>query len=941
MRKVTDIRTIFISIRILTVLCLLLCHTAYLPAQTKDNPEDSYISRVKHEFDKENWEAGKKIAEEGLKDSPNDSYLRMLLGKYYFHKKQYNQARYELKKALEKNKDNVEAKQILVNVEMASERYSSAICYVNELLEVNPYWRGLWRKKIELYRLQGNTVEANRLFKRISQIYPEDTVLQKDYVYGLEMEALESQKKGKTDEAIALRMELLKNDPKNPEHYIEIANSHIKAGDFQQALSYIERGLSHTPDNHTLIEKKISLLADQKQYNQLLSYLQKQKSPAFQAQYNYYLSEAARDARESDPVTLYGKILERNPGDEEAFNYVFTYLYGAGQYEEALHITGKYRKAKGESKNILMKELSVYIKLGNRGKARRLMQQLLTKYPDDYDLKETYAKQLFEEAKEKISEENYSGAVTDLKEALVYAESETAEELNNALYSATMLQKDYEAALEIIRDMIVSAPQLPELYVKRADTHQKMKQYDKALADYETAVSMAAEKEKAILLEGYSEMIIPIIKDLNESYRYKESMEYIKKWLANDPSNIEAITHAVNLSYRMNKNQDAYTYARQGSKLHPDNLFFRIKMAEEEMAQTKNYHTVYHLLSEELEKEPYHKDLINTFTQATEKYGRQLIKEKKFTETLDVLNRGLRYAPADRTMKYLKGIAYEKMNRFDSAFYYQSFYDPAVIEAAEFRQHLKYLQYRGFPNEVGIYHLYSRHGDQDVLNTVSTIEYSRRQNKNVYTGRVNYSGRETGKGYQLQAEWTKIWNESTYTKVDAAWATRFFPKIAINASVYKDIKPLGGLEAEIGIGYKRLPGKENLSNLKLGCSKELDTWRLNVIFNNFLLSNSVDNGLKKNKWLYSLSGQARYHWDSPKNYLMGMAGVGTSPDVDLINFQLYEGFSKVNTMVGAGMGYLIFKNVSAGVIGTWYNYSVNENKYKNLYTVYLHANITF
>lgn len=38
-------------------------------------------------------------------------------------------------------------------------------------IEVNPYWRGLWRRKIDLYRKQGNDVEADRLLKRINQIY--------------------------------------------------------------------------------------------------------------------------------------------------------------------------------------------------------------------------------------------------------------------------------------------------------------------------------------------------------------------------------------------------------------------------------------------------------------------------------------------------------------------------------------------------------------------------------------------------------------------------------------------------------------------------------------------------------------------------------------------------------------------------------------------------
>ena len=78
----------------------------------------------------------------------------MLMGKYWFHEKNYDQSRYHLVKAIDDNYNNVNAKHLLVDVEDITENYSSAICYVNELLEVNPYWRGLWRRKIELYRKQ-------------------------------------------------------------------------------------------------------------------------------------------------------------------------------------------------------------------------------------------------------------------------------------------------------------------------------------------------------------------------------------------------------------------------------------------------------------------------------------------------------------------------------------------------------------------------------------------------------------------------------------------------------------------------------------------------------------------------------------------------------------------------------------------------------------------
>lgn len=947
------IKNRYIVILLLQVLAIISYTDCLFAQDVPVKDENDYIVRIKKEYDKGNWEAGKKIADENMKKNPKDSDIRMLIGKYYLQLKQYDKARYELQKALEINPNNVGAKQILVNVETESKRYSSAICYVNELLEVNPYWRGLWLKKIELYRLQGNTIEANRLSRRINQIYPQDSILKRSYLYETEMEAITKQKSGKIDEAIALRMELINKEPRKHEHYIGLADDYIKAGDIRNALIYTERGLSYAPDNMELINKKVGLLAEQKQYAALLNFLQqkmqKENLSSLRSQYNYYLAEAAREARENESATLYRKVLDTKPGDEQAFNHVFNSLYATYQYEEALNVISKYRRARGESKDLLMKELSIHTRLGNTGRVLSLTEQLLAKYPNDTDLKESYAKLLLEEAKIKMSEERFGEAIVYLKKVLVYGDADIVKVGQSVFYNAAIAKGDYATALEMVNSLIAADSGSAELYIKKAEVYQKMKQYDKSLTAYEEALSSAHETERQYYLGGYAELLMAVIKDLEETYRHGEALNYAERWIQKDPTNTEAIKYAVNLLYKMNRPDEAYMYVRKGHDLQTHDIFFKTKLAERDLADSSKLPLLYTSLLQDLKEWPYHKDLVNTFEQTCEDYGKLLIKEKKYSEGLDVVETGLRYSVHSKPLKYMKGVAYEKLNQFDSAYYYQSFYEPSPLEVAEFKQQLNYLQYKKHRNEIGFYHLYSRHGDQDVINSISTIEYSRYGKRNTYTGRVNYSGMDTGKAYQLQAEWSHIWNERTYTRIDAAWASKKFPKIAINASVYREFNIFGGLEAELGAGYKRLPGEENLSNLKIGAGKDLDSWRLNLVFNNFILNYEEEKNIavhtvrkeNKTKWLYNLSGQVRYNLTSPKNYLMGMAGVGTSPDVDLINYQLYEGFSGVNTMVGAGMGYLIFKNVSTGIIGTWYNYKVDKNNYKNLYNIYLNINVAF
>ena len=167
--------------------CLFLLITSSSGTDNGFQTPEQYAQIVQEHFANEEWEAGKELLEEGLQKYPNVSDLEWLMGKYWFHEKNYDQSRYHLVKAIDDNYNNVNAKHLLVDVEDITENYSSAICYVNELLEVNPYWRGLWRRKIELYRKQNNDVEADRLLKRINQIYPNDTILRKDYIYSMEV----------------------------------------------------------------------------------------------------------------------------------------------------------------------------------------------------------------------------------------------------------------------------------------------------------------------------------------------------------------------------------------------------------------------------------------------------------------------------------------------------------------------------------------------------------------------------------------------------------------------------------------------------------------------------------------------------------------------------------------------------------------------------------
>src|SRR5690554_2351395 len=135
---------------------------------------DEYFELAKQEGKKNNFHKALDYCLKATKLAPLDMDIREYLGKCYMEVGQLEQARIVLLDVLKKSPKRVDARHYLLNIETQTKRYSSAVCYVNELLEITPYSKTLWQRKINLYNLMGNRIEANRATIRLYQIFPED-----------------------------------------------------------------------------------------------------------------------------------------------------------------------------------------------------------------------------------------------------------------------------------------------------------------------------------------------------------------------------------------------------------------------------------------------------------------------------------------------------------------------------------------------------------------------------------------------------------------------------------------------------------------------------------------------------------------------------------------------------------------------------------------------
>ena len=207
----------------LTSLVVFLMMTLTAMAQDKIHKASYYVSRAEAFINSNSWTAAKREINNGLEEWPDDADLRYLNGRYYYMTGHLNEARYNLVRAIQTDDQHYKAKRVMVDVEDASKHYSSAICYINELLEFQPYDRDLWRRKISLYRKIHNNVEADAALERLARIYPNDSIVRNDLTKLHRRSIDKLMKKSTSAEQTALELEKwLEMDPDNLSYYIEL-----------------------------------------------------------------------------------------------------------------------------------------------------------------------------------------------------------------------------------------------------------------------------------------------------------------------------------------------------------------------------------------------------------------------------------------------------------------------------------------------------------------------------------------------------------------------------------------------------------------------------------------------------------------------------------------------------------------------------------------------
>lgn len=942
-----------------------------------------YDVNVRKLYAAQDYKRARKLLEQGLKTYPTNSTLNQLMGMYYLRHNQYEKARYYLYRGVRYNSGNHEAKRYLLAVEERTRNYSSAICYINELLEVQPYDKALWLKKIGIYRLQGNIQEADRLLQRLVDIFPNDTDLRNRLKGRMEEDLKQAKDQRNLQRGIASLRRMIKNDPSEMENYLTLSNLLLQAGRPDDALAVTSEALAEQPGSLLLAEKKASILAGMRRYDEAKEYIKSYQqryggSGTMGQMLNSIEEEAAGYALNNDPFLLYSRLYAKKKS-ADALDFLLNTSVSRGYTSDALYYIGEAKKMRGETPELLYKEYEIYKRIGNERKAMPLLEKILKKQPRNTDVADELANYRSKEASDLMLTQNYAEALPLLRFVRDHAaDKDLKQSAMNKMYTCYFDMRQYDNAAAMLDSIRAAFPQQDNIVLRMVDVLNKDGKTPQALAMLESELDKTSDDtRRALYLNAYEETAIPYIKSLMAAGATKKAMKQVEALLRYYPASPEGLLYAINASALLNNDANFAMYTKMALGYYPNDLRFRIKGATMLRQQGNPGEAIVSLLPL-LDEYTNDSLLIGAFSEASDEMAHMRMKEHKNEEALQVLNTALRYDANNQALLLSKGLAFEALKQYDSAFVYKNRYQPTLMEVAQHKENLDWLQNKSYANQITVEYRQARYGEEDMLTSVATLGYTRLLPRNNYSLRLNYAGRDGklndnlselnygpgGVGVQLQAEWEHRFNEKTTGRINVAGATKYFPRIAVNVGVDRQL----GVSwlAEIHAGYRQVElYSKRFEYMKPDTLTE-GGWIVGGWDKNFKSVLLLGAGLTKSWEQFSLGGKldglmygsqltvngsltgAFMPSGSRLKKLVASVSAGTAPQSEVIDVAYPNMFKKLNTSVSFGGTYLLSKNLTFNLMGSWNTFSIanvarvgtatdyvdtTSHQYKNLFSV--------
>ena len=900
-----------------------------------------FVERAQEYIRSGAWQEAKRNIDEGLAEYPSDPDLRYLNGRYYYVSHNLREARYNLVRATQEDDQHYASKRLLVDVEDDLNHYSSAICYINELLEFQPYDRDLWRRKIGLYRKLGNHVEADAALERLAHIYPNDSIVRRE-VRNRHRETWNGTLQKNTLAETADNLEQwLDLDPMNLDYYVELINTYERMGEYERALGAANRGLHHFPNNAVLVAKSVGIMSSLGWFSQALSFVKQNGSN--ERTYAGLLHEVADQARLNDPYEVNGRLYSITK-DRDVLSYLINTSLTRGYYDDARLYLAEAFRTDGRTPALLMKQYSLERRCGNEGATVKILEELYHKQPTDEELIGEYTDLMLQLGSRDMEHQQWADAQQHLQRVL----------------ELTTPENDAWAAA-VSRQITVLG---------------HLGQYAQARALVRQAASADTVWQRRFA-SAYEDIAANRLRLLIQDEDYEQALFEAQALLDVVPSSEAALRTCINMSQTLRRQQLFHDYAQQGYEAYPSTPYFMIKRALSLHEQKQDFQALDIIRPRAYKDEWVNPQLIAAYSSISGEWALNLMRNHMADLAVEVVDSALVFDPENRELLYTKGLAYERLKDYAPAYDLQHrYYNPSNAEQQEWMEHMRYLSFRSFKNRVDATYTHALYDTQEGtlastghLYSIASVAYSRLLRHNTYTAQVSYKGidgyhsydDETntmegaagGAGVELMGQWEHQFDHRWSGMVSGAWSNRYFNRFSVNASASLDLSR--GWIPSLRIGYRRTPK----TYLFLGQKQNMRQGEYNL----WLLTPSLEKSWERIKTtltldLTAMQSSLYYNagWkgklfinDDNISSVSLLAGFGSFPELSFFEQTALRDVSHTNTMVGFDFQYLCTRNLYIGLAGSWNTCfnpvygpdgSLTDN-YRNIYTLSAQLHVAF
>ncbi|WP_274957130.1 hypothetical protein [Millionella massiliensis] len=260
------------------------------------------------------------------------------------------------------------------------------------------------------------------------------------------------------------------------------------------------------------------------------------------------------------------------------------------------------------------------------------------------------------------------------------------------------------------------------------------------------------------------------------------------------PRSEAGLRYAVTAFSEAGRTAEADDYIRRGLETFPGNTYFVEKQAAS-LYVAGRYAEAIDRLRPAVDSLPGNRGLVAALSASSDALAEAQLKSMEYDSVMQTVERALGYDARNRALLYAKGRVYEKRGEYDSAYLYQSRYQPEASEARTFRRHLMGLQQRSMNNELSMGLMLGQYVNGKAYAPVVDLSYSYIGRRDRYFIAPAYTARERvndtelgidvpgGQAVQLVAGWERRFSKRWSSLVSLGWSNAYFPALSANLAV--------------------------------------------------------------------------------------------------------------------------------------------------------------